>query len=286
MKINKSIYVVISLLVLVFTLGCAGVSGLVGQAAAPTAVPTGAVSNKQAAAPTPAVSNKQPAAKPTQQAQASAGELAQQIKIIVGAGRADAGDEFVILPGIVENNSDKWISAKLNVHLYDKDGQPLTAVSVLGEANQVETVILDFPIPPGGKGPFLYLRSLERVQGQVADYKVELGRVDIAEPVPQLTFADIKFEPAQWPIVTGKFANTGSQPCLSPTPFVIGYNDTGQVYLVDDIGVRQNPGDTDPEAWLETLAPGASAQFEHTLNDLHGERVVKIEIIGTCGPVK
>ncbi len=181
------------------------------------------------------------------------------IEIIQGPARSDMGT--LMIPGLIENESDKWIAIMLHVHLYDSSGREMEATNAVGKPFTASA--LNATIPPHGIGPFMGYNDEADVKGKAASIKLTVFRAVEAARHPRAELVNVKVELGENVCVTGVYANTGNEACLYPSVVGIGYTADGQIYIVDMSELEDSNGEC-----LEALPPGETRPFEFEFSSL------------------
>ncbi len=190
------------------------------------------------------------------------------IEIVPGVARSRLG--YLVFPGLIKNNSDKWIAVQLLVKLYDSSGKELTATAATG--NPLWASGLTFYIPPRGISPFMGRADEQDVNGKAVSYKLTIHKAVESQKPMQVQASDIQVELGEDFKVSGTLTNVGDETCPGPIAVGIGYASDGRVFVADFTSI-------------EALAPEQSGSFKFSLGDYDtNELITKGEVLGGCWP--
>jgi hypothetical protein len=162
-----------------------------------------------------------------------------------GQGRITNG--FVRIPALVRNHSAEWADVVIAVELLDADGQVLVNRAA---TNAGEQLCSPYAIPPGGQTYYLYLRDVERLNGQYASHRLTLSQAYAASPTVRAQVS-LSSQTALKPAFDGAPAYlargtvTSATGCAEPPVVAAGFDvaghllDVAEVLLYPKIGLRE-----------------------------------------------
>ncbi|MEI6222340.1 MAG: hypothetical protein WCP97_06260 [bacterium] len=184
-----------------------------------------------------------------------------QLPLVTGKDRP-TGIGFINIPGMITNTTDKWLRATVAIKLLDANGKPLTTNYYGSDKEQEQTVSPTGPIPPGGKGYFLYVRDEKKVQGKFSSHQASVKSTSIpssyqTSELSGLTYGEEKFALT----VKGTYKNTSAQVCKSPTVTVALFDkSSGELLYVSDFSA------IDLKATKQEIAAGESLEFSKIIS--------------------
>lgn len=105
-------------------------------------------------------------------------QMRGQFELVGGQGRVING--FVRISALVRNRSAEWADVVVAVELLDASGQALVNRAATNAGEQLRS---PYAIPPGGAMYYLYLRDVERLNGDYASQRLTLSQAYAAAPV-------------------------------------------------------------------------------------------------------
>lgn len=248
-------YVILGLLAVVCT-GCAGLPRVKISLAEPDAT-------SASSAPTPV------ATEPETQANQVSGDnpMTQttpargQFDLLGGQGRVING--FVQIPALVRNNSAEWADVVIGVELLDAAGQPLVNRAATNAGEQMRSA---YAVPPGGVMYYLYLRDIERLNGQYASRRLTLSQAFAADPAGRARVT-LSSQTALKPAFDGATAYllrgtvTSVAGCAEPLVVAAGFDAEGNLVDVAESLLYPSIGSRGFGTDLAELAAGATGHF-------------------------
>lgn len=235
---------------------CAGLPGADTTLAAPETAP--AISALTAAVSTPeAPVNQIPGGNGMTQNMQTRG----QFELVGGQGRVING--FVRIPALVRNRSAEWADVVVAVELLGASGQVLVNRAATNAGEQLRS---PYAIPPGGTMYYLYLRDVERLNGDYASHRLTLSQACAADPVVRAQVS-LSSQTALKPAFDGAPAYlargtvTVATRCAEPLVVAAGFDaagnllDVAEALLYPKIGLREFGTD------LSELPAGATGHF-------------------------
>ncbi len=184
-----------------------------------------------------------------------------QFELVGGQGRVING--FVRIPALVRNHSQAWADVVIDVELLDAAGQALINRAATNAGEQMRSA---YAVPPGGTMFYLYLRDVERLNGQYASHRLALEQAYAADPAgtAQVTLASqtaLKpaFEGA--PAYLARGTVTSAAGCAEPLVVAAGFDAAGNLLDVAESLVYPVAGVREFGTDLSELVPGAAGHF-------------------------
>lgn len=185
-----------------------------------------------------------------------------------GDPKTDAFNFFRVW-GEVRNKSGSWVERiEGDIRYYGADGKELGIDSIrtgvkrdLGDDSPGETIRSDVTyIPPGGVVPLHHIRSLNKLKGTYASYKITFRPSRIATSYPDVSLESLKDEvanvanpalpnstPKDHRVVSATLRNKGTAACRNPG-IIVGYYQNGKLSDLAQSGIRAasdlDPGNT------------------------------------------
>ncbi len=184
-----------------------------------------------------------------------------QFELVGGQGRIING--FVRIPALVRNHSQEWADVVVGVELLDADGQPLVNRAATNAGEQMRS---PYAIPPGGVMYYLYLRDVERLNGQYASHRLTLSQAYAVDPADRAQVT-LSSQAALKPAFDGAPAYlahgtvTSAARCAEPLVVAAGFDaggnllDVAEALLYPSAGLREFGTD------LSELSAGATGHF-------------------------
>lgn len=187
-------------------------------------------------------------------------------------------DGFVLIQGLVDNCTDRWVDIKINITLYDANGNPLNATSTTGEGEQV-AFVSNRPVAPGATGAFQYIRDTAYIEGEYDHSELSAEWIEANTGyAARVTSPDFDIDEGDlFVTVSGVFESVGTVPCPSPVIVAVGYDEDGNVYSVAEVALTDMSGND-----IEELAPGDSVPFEGVLLENYTGEVQNVEVMAGC----
>ncbi len=184
-----------------------------------------------------------------------------QFELRGGQGRIVNG--FVRIPAQVRNHSAEWADVVVDVELLDADGRALVNRAATNAGEQMRS---PYAIPPGGQMYYLYLRDVERLNGQYASYRLTLNQGHAVDPSGsaqvivnnQIALKPV-FDGAPAYLVLGTVTSVGG--CAEPLVVAAGFDAGGQLLDVAEALVYPSAGLRKVGTDLSELAAGATGHF-------------------------
>ena len=255
------------MLLALLALACAGCTGLPRVSISlpePDATPVagGAVANE------PQVT-ADPANAPEAQAKQDSGgngmtqttQTRGQFELLDGQGRIING--FVRIPALVRNHSQEWADVIIGVELLDAAGQPLVNRAATNAGEQMHS---PYAIPPGGQMYYLYLRDVERLNGQYASHRLTLSQgyaVDPAGSARVTLSSQTALKPAfdGAPAYLARGTVTSAARCAEPLVVAAGFDAEGNLLDVAEALLYPSAGLREFGTDLAELTAGATGHF-------------------------
>jgi len=182
-------------------------------------------------------------------------------ELMGGQGRVING--FVRIPALVRNHAQEWADVVVSVELLDADGQALVNRAATNAGEQMRSA---YAVPPGGVMFYLYLRDVERLNGQYASHRLALEQAYAADPAgtAQVTLTN---QTALKPVFDGAPAYlargtvNSAAGCAEPLVVAAGFDAQGNLLDVAESLVYPVPGVREFGTDLGELAAGATGHF-------------------------
>jgi hypothetical protein len=184
-----------------------------------------------------------------------------QFELRGGQGRVI--NSFVRIPALVRNHSAEWADVVIGVELLDADGQALVNRAATTAGEQMAS---PYAIPPGGQMYYLYLRDVERLNGQHASHRLTLSQAYAVDPAGRAQ-ATITSQAPQQPAFAGAPAYiargtaTSAAGCAEPLVVAAGFDAQGNLLDVAEALVYPTAGSREFGTNLSELAAGATGHF-------------------------
>lgn len=233
----------------------------------------------EAAAKADGAKPDKPVDKPTAEPTAAEGTITTGLTI--AEGKSGIEDGFLHIYGELNNGTDKWLSARINVDLLDGGGKEIGVDSILtgvaqdlGTAPQEFVVVEGDVIPPGETSPFHYIRDVNKIGGTYAKHVlatearevVKVGRGEITDLTSTFEFGTFE--------VKGTFKSVGEHTCEDPSPIAALYDAQGKLVSVASIAPT-NPDDS----FVEKLDKDQSVSFTFLVR---GEQTNTLKTFARC----
>ncbi len=184
-----------------------------------------------------------------------------QFELVGGQGRVING--FVHIPALVRNHSQEWADVVIDVELLDAAGQALVNRAATNAGEQMRSA---YAVPPGGTMFYLYLRDVERLNGQYAGHRLNLSQAYAVDPAgtAQVTLtSQTALKPAYdgAPAYLARGTVTTTTRCAEPLVVAAGFDAQGNLLDVGESLVYPVPGVREFGTDLSELAPGATGHF-------------------------
>ncbi len=184
-----------------------------------------------------------------------------QFELVGGQGRVING--FIHIPALVRNRSQAWADVVIDVELLDAGGQVLVNRAATNAGEQMRSA---YAIPPGGTMYYLYLRDVERLNGQYASHRLNLSQAYAVDPAgaAQVTLtSQTALKPAYdgAPAYLARGTVTSAAGCAEPLVVAAGFDAAGNLLDVAESLVYPVPGVREFGTDLSELAPGATGHF-------------------------
>jgi len=191
-----------------------------------------------------------------------------QFELVGGQGRivnpqGAFGSGFVRIPALVRNRSAEWTDVVVAVELLDADGQALVSRAATNAGEQLRS---PYAIPPGGTMYYLYLRDVQRLNGQYADHRLTLSQAYAAAPAVRAQVS-LTSQTALKPTFDGAPAYlargtvTSATGCAEPLVVAAGFDAEGNLLDVAEALLYPKPGLREFGTDLSELAAGATGHF-------------------------
>jgi hypothetical protein len=184
-----------------------------------------------------------------------------QFELQGGQGRVING--FVRIPALVRNHSQEWADVVIGVELLDAAGLALVNRAATTAGEQMRS---PYAIPPDGQMYYLYLRDVERINGQYASHRLTLSQAYVVDPAGRAQ-ATITSQAPQQPAFAGAPAYivrgtaTSATGCAEPLVVAAGFDAQGNLLDVAEALVYPTAGSREFGTNLSELAAGVSGHF-------------------------
>jgi hypothetical protein len=191
---------------------------------------------------------------------------AQPSRLPLHEGVAQAGEDYVIIPGAVENRSGGWIrSVRVDIVLLDASGREILRDRVYTSRER---------IPPGEIGVFKYTRDTRKIQGHYASHKLEASAIPTSADADAQTGEVSVTRSGSYTEARGILRGAGATPCHAAAAVGAAYDAAGRLLDVSTIV---------PDVPRPGLAQGATAAFKLLFRDPQGHKIANVKVWGSCG---
>ena len=184
-----------------------------------------------------------------------------QFERVGGQGRVING--FIRIPALVHNHSQEWADVVIEVELLDAAGGVLVNRAAVTAGEQMRG---PYAIPAGGTMFYLYLRDVERLNGDYASHRLNLSQAYATDPTGPAAVT-IASQTAPKPASAGApayLARGTALPaagCAGPRVVAAGFDAQGHLLDVVESLLYPVPGLREFGTDLSELAPGVTGHF-------------------------
>ena len=184
-----------------------------------------------------------------------------QFELVGGQGRVING--FIHIPALVRNHSQEWADVVIDVELLDAAGQVLVNRAATNAGEQMRSA---YAVPPGGTMYYLYLRDVERLNGDYASHRLNLSQAYAVDPAgtAQVTLtSQTALKPAYdgAPAYLARGTVTSAAGCAEPLVVAAGFDAAGNLLDVAESLVYPVAGVREFGTDLSELAAGTTGHF-------------------------
>lgn len=184
-----------------------------------------------------------------------------RFELVGGQGRVING--FVHVPALVRNHSQEWADVVIDVELLDAAGQVLVNRAATNAGEQMRSA---YAIPPGGVMFYLYLRDVERLNGQYAGHRLTLEQAYVVDPAGSAEVAltsQTALQPAYdgAPAYLARGTVTSVSGCAEPLVVAAGFDAAGNLLDVAESLVYPVAGVREFGTDLSELVAGTTGHF-------------------------